>query len=437
MRFSYLERIPQNVKAVVTAVFFMDMSTLIAYQIYILFLCDSGLRGAEFDTIDSFIASMTLFIKFVFGIMSDYVNRRRLLVIIGYCCMMISKQLFCVATGFVDSTMMKLRVVLGAKLVERIGNGIQASPRDSFITANSPDGMRATCFSLKQSCGSIGSVLGTVAVILLLKYKRGQYTLIFSISLVPAIIATFVMLFYAREPKKKNNSDTDKNSKARSIGSRIPVYKTIVGLGGRFWIVMTVTFLVLVSNVSETTIINYFRRGIIGHVIESREYLNPILLTLVHIAAALFSAPIGSCIDKLRNKNIVFMIGSVICITCDCILLRYDTIITDLISGPVLVCYYTIAVAFLQSMVVDSVPPYLKGTALGIFYLCSAFAHFVRGCLVGFVSKRILQDDPACTFKLNIVLSIATIMAILLITELQNKLYLNNDDQKKHQEGVN
>ncbi len=57
-----------------------------------------------------------------------------------------------------------LSSVVTAKILDRLGNGIQASPRDALVGDLSPQPIRGACYGLRISLGTAGSFFGLYLV---------------------------------------------------------------------------------------------------------------------------------------------------------------------------------------------------------------------------------------------------------------------------------
>ena len=86
------------------------------------------------------------------GAISDWLGKRKLLVLIGYGLAAFTKPLFPVATG--------IEAVFVARFVDRIGKGIRGAPRDALIADVTPPTLRGTAFGLRQSMDTVGAFVG-------------------------------------------------------------------------------------------------------------------------------------------------------------------------------------------------------------------------------------------------------------------------------------
>jgi len=72
------------------------------------------------------------------GAISDWIGKRKPLILLGYGIAALTKPLFPLAAG--------VAVVLVARLVDRVGKGIRGAPRDALIGDVTPVELRGTAF---------------------------------------------------------------------------------------------------------------------------------------------------------------------------------------------------------------------------------------------------------------------------------------------------
>jgi MFS family permease len=86
------------------------------------------------------------------GAISDWIGKRKLLVLLGYGLAAVTKPLFPLAGG--------IGLVLTARFVDRFGKGVRGAPRDALIADVTPRALRGTAFGLRQSMDTVGAFLG-------------------------------------------------------------------------------------------------------------------------------------------------------------------------------------------------------------------------------------------------------------------------------------
>jgi MFS family permease len=108
---------------------------------------------------------------------SDWIGKRKLLVLLGYGLAALTKPLFPLAGG--------IGLVLTARFVDRIGKGIRGAPRDALIADVTSRALRGTAFGLRQSKDTVGAFLGPLLAILLMTVTGDHFRFVFWIAVIP------------------------------------------------------------------------------------------------------------------------------------------------------------------------------------------------------------------------------------------------------------
>lgn len=104
----------------------MDISSELIHSLLPLFLVTGlGASALTVGLIEGFAEATALIVKVFSGTLSDYLGRRKTLVVIGYSLGALSKPLFAIASNF--------SMVFAARFVDRIGKGIRGAPRDALM----------------------------------------------------------------------------------------------------------------------------------------------------------------------------------------------------------------------------------------------------------------------------------------------------------------
>ena len=123
---------------------FMDISSELVHSLLPIFMVT--VLGASIITIGVIegIAEATASITKVFsGAISDYLRKRKFLIVLGYSLGAITKPVFPLAAT--------IWWVFAARFVDRIGKGIRGAPRDALIADIVPPVLRGAAYGLRQS----------------------------------------------------------------------------------------------------------------------------------------------------------------------------------------------------------------------------------------------------------------------------------------------
>ena len=103
------------------------------------------------------------------------------------------------------------------KAVDRLGNGVQAAPRDALIGDLSPPGSRSACFGFAQSMRKVGSFVGAGLVFALMKATGNNYQAIFLGAAGVSALATAAFLAFV--PSHPNAGGESKRAAAAAAAA--------------------------------------------------------------------------------------------------------------------------------------------------------------------------------------------------------------------------
>ncbi len=127
----FASSLPRGVIALGLVSLFMDLSSEMIHGLLPVFLVTVLGAGALSVGLIEGIAEATASIVKVFsGVISDWIGRRKPLVLLGYGLAALTKPLFPLATG--------VGAVFTARFLDRIGKGIRGAPRDALIADITP-----------------------------------------------------------------------------------------------------------------------------------------------------------------------------------------------------------------------------------------------------------------------------------------------------------
>ena len=134
-------RLPRGVIALGFGSLFMDTSSEMVHSLLPVFLVSVlGVGAMSVGIIERIAEAAAAIVKVFSGTLSDWMGRRKPLVLVGYGLAALTKPLFPLASG--------LGLVLTARFVDRIGKGIRGAPRDALVADAAPADLRGTAFGL-------------------------------------------------------------------------------------------------------------------------------------------------------------------------------------------------------------------------------------------------------------------------------------------------
>lgn len=136
-------RLPRGVVALGFVSLFMDTSSEMVHSLLPVFLVSVlGVGAMSVGIIEGIAEAAAAIVKVFSGTLSDWMGRRKPLVLVGYGLAALTKPLFPLASG------LGLGLGLTARFVDRIGKGIRGAPRDALVADAAPADLRGTAFGL-------------------------------------------------------------------------------------------------------------------------------------------------------------------------------------------------------------------------------------------------------------------------------------------------
>lgn len=170
-----------------------DFASKMVYPITPIFI--TTVLGAPIWTvgiIEGVAESTASLLKLYSGWLSDRAGKRKPFALGGYALGAVSKLGLALSAGWGG--------VLGARLLDRIGKGLRAAPRDVLIAENSAPDSRGKAFGLHHSLETVGEVFGPLLGFVLLQQMALGYREVFAIAFIPALIGVLVLFVWVKEP---------------------------------------------------------------------------------------------------------------------------------------------------------------------------------------------------------------------------------------------
>lgn len=223
--------------------------------------------------------AMAAIVKLFSGALSDRIGRRKPLVVAGYGLSALTKLAFPLAAS--------ASLVLGARLLDRLGKGIRGAPRDALIADVTPPEQRGAAYGLRQSLDTVGAVLGPLAAMALMLWLLDARTALW-FAAIPGLLAVLVLLVYVREPERH----VAENKPA--LGLRH--WRT---LDRRVWGVIGIAALLHLARFGEGFLVLHMRDSGFG------DALAPLALVLMSLAYTLTAFPVGWCADRMSRRTLL------------------------------------------------------------------------------------------------------------------------------------
>ncbi|SEI26068.1 Major Facilitator Superfamily protein [Paraburkholderia hospita] len=178
---------------------FMDLSSELIHALLPIFLVTTmGMSMSARGVLEGAAEATAMIVRIFSGPVSDWLGRRKPLLLLGYGLAALSKPLFPLAATSA--------VVVAARLIDRSGKGIRSAPRDALVADVAPPEIRGACFGLRQSMDTIGAFAGPLVAIGLMLLFSDHIRTVLWFAVVPAVIAFGVIVFGIEEPAHEHES---------------------------------------------------------------------------------------------------------------------------------------------------------------------------------------------------------------------------------------
>jgi len=150
------------------------------------------------------------------GWLSDKLQKRKTLALIGYFVSALGKPLMGIAATWSG--------VLGGRFLDRLGAGFRSAPRDALIASSVPDEYRGRAFGLEGIGDNLGAFLGPLLAVLLFLSFHFEIRSIFLLAIVPGLLAFLMILLVHEQPVPvAAKSKIDVSLREFPVGLEIPV----------------------------------------------------------------------------------------------------------------------------------------------------------------------------------------------------------------------
>ena len=337
----------------------MDISSELIHSLLPMFMLTTlGMSVFTIGLIEGIAESTALVVKVFSGALSDYWGKRKGLAVLGYGLGALTKPLFALATGS--------GLVVTARFLDRIGKGIRGAPRDALVADIAPPGLRGAAFGLRQSLDTVGAFLGPVIATLLMVLWANDFRAVFWAACLPAGLCVLLLVVGVKEPECNAHREPINPISRAALASLGCHYWWVVGLGALFTL----------ARFSEAFLI--LRAEQIGIPMA----LVPLVMVAMNLVYAASAYPFGKLSDSMSHQKLLGL-GLGVLIIADVVLGMAQGWPLMLLGVALWGIHMGMTQGLLATMVADTAPAALRGTAFGFFNLMSGVAMLVSSGLAG------------------------------------------------------
>tara|TARA_A100000171_G_C2133511_1_gene148342 strand:+ start:668 stop:1966 length:1299 start_codon:yes stop_codon:yes gene_type:complete len=369
--------LPGSVWGIGIVTLLMNLSTIIIFSLSPKYLTAVlGVSTLSLGIFEGVVEAVAWFTRIFAGLISDYMRKRRPLLFVAYGLAAISRPIFALAPSFLW--------IFIARSVDRLGNGLQATPREALVGDSAPKGAKGACYGLRQTLGVTGSLLGALGLIFWTSEQGVDYQSIFWFASIPPVLALIALALMVKEPKVITREEGKESARRRFS------FNDLESLKIEYWLVVFVGSLFMLSNYSGAFMI--LQANNVTH----SDATAPLVMIFQNLASMLAAYPVGRLSDRIDRRKLLG-IGFLLTIGSNYLLGTAQTQ-TFIIGGAAL---WGMQLGITQSLLVakiaDATSPWVRGTAFGIYYVVIALSLFLTNTLTGkiFGLTTPFQDLPA------------------------------------------
>lgn len=393
--------IPRMVWIIGAVMFCANLASVIVYAYGGVYLKEVlHFRNENIGLVEGFAEGISCIMKLVSGVLSDAFHRRKALIIIGYGLIVCARYTLAVFS--------RLPIVyIGARLTERIGNGIQAAPRSALVGDIAPHKRIGACYGLKRSLATLGSVLGAGVAVLIMFLTDNNYQFLFAFTAVPVTIGFILLIFNVKEPQHLKHAAV-----LSGIPSHAPKYRptfqlsNLKFLGSTFWKLMLVNFIFLLARMGETFL------TLFGRSLQIRTEHVAFIMVVFNVAWCLSSYPIGYIADKM-SRYWLLLLGMAALVFADVVLASAHSLPMFFLGVLLWGVQYGTTQNIFLSLINEVVPENLRGSGLGIYWITCAIATITCDWTMGRISDY--YDSLRYAYVASGIISIFGLMSLIFI----------------------
>ncbi len=336
---------------------FADISTEMLYPVLPIFLTQTlKASGSVLGLVEGVAVATQNIVQGFSGSLSDKLQRRKPIALLGYLLAAIAKPLMGTATVW--------QGVLGGRFLDRLGTGTRSAPRDALIASSVDEANRGRAFGLEGVGDNAGAFLGPLLAVLLLIVLRLDIRLIFYLAVIPGLLAFLMVTLVAERPVKV------------TAKSRIDI--SLRRFPKVYWKYLFATALFGIGNSSNAFLI-----------LQTKDAGASLITTILiyasfNLVAALISYPAGFLSDRMGRRDILVLAFAIFLATY----LGFALIRNVALIAVLFVCYGLFQGIFRavgKALASDYVPEQLRASGVGwyntVVGLCGLVASLVAGWL--------------------------------------------------------
>ena len=357
----YFVGLSRNTFLLAAASLFADTSTEMLYPILPVFLTQElHVTGSIVGLVDGCAQAAQNIVQGVSGTVSDRLQRRKPVALVGYLLAAIAKPLMGLATTW--------PALFGARLLDRLGAGSRSAPRDALLASSVDRHHRGRAFGLEGAGDNAGACLGPLVAAALLYGLHVGIRSVFYVALIPGLGAFFMVLLVKEQRAK--------------VAAKVKIDISLRQFPAAYWKYLLATALFALGNSSNAFLI--LRTQDIGASLPT----TILIYAAFNFVAALVSYPAGSLSDTWGRRNVLLASTGIFFVTyLGFALTQHLVLIATLFA--LYGAYQGIFRAVGKAFAADFVPDRLRASGVGWYSTTVGLLQLVASLVAGMLWDRV------------------------------------------------
>ena len=374
--------------------FFTDTSTKMVYSVMPLFLLSIGASKTTISLIEGIAESTASLLKAISGYWSDKIGKNKPFMVIGYGITAIVTPLYALARIPIQ--------ILFFRFFERIGKGLRAAPRDSLISGSIKKNEAGKTFGFQKAMDNSGAIVGPLIAFLLLSIFPLNYSYIFLLATIPAILGVLTIIIFIKEAKAEKKETTNKIS--------------LKLLPKKFYFFLIIIFVFTLGNSADALLlVKTSETGI------DKSYI-PFVYMIFNTVSVLLAIPIGKLSDRIGREKLIIL-GFIVYAIVYYFFGRFNSINVFIFLFMLYGFYSALTDGSQKAMISDIVSKDLKGTGFGIYHAVLGITLLPASLIAGLLYDKVNSNAPF--YFGSIMALIATILMIIFTILDKRKRKIN------------
>jgi MFS family permease len=357
----YFSGLSSNTFLLAFASLFADISTEMLYPVLPIFLTQVlNASGSVIGLVEGFAEATQNIVQGLSGSLSDRLQRRKSIALVGYFLAATAKPLIGLSTVW--------QGVLGARVLDRLGAGTRSAPRDALIASSVDEANRGRAFGLEGAGDNAGAFLGPLLAAFLIVAWQLDIRYIFYLALIPGLLAFLMVMFVKERPAE--------------VSAKAKIDVSFRQFQRDYWKYLLVTALFGIGNSSNSFLI--LRTQDIGASLEA----TILVYAAFNLVAAAISYPAGFLSDQWGRRNVLLLSFLIFLATYLGFALTQNVVVIAVLFVSYGL-YQGIFRAVGKALATDFVPEHLRASGVGWYNTAVGLAGLVASIVAGLLWDHI------------------------------------------------